>query len=36
MGLQRGLMTALAMIAAFVFIVWIPDESYALSEIVCP
>jgi hypothetical protein len=29
-------MTALAMIVAFVFIVWCPDESYALSEIVCP
>ena len=29
-------MTLLGMIAAFVFIVWCPDESYALTEIVCP
>ena len=29
-------MTVLSIIAAVIFIVWCPDEGYALSEIVCP
>jgi hypothetical protein len=29
-------MALLGIIAAFVFIVWHPDESYALADMVCP
>jgi uncharacterized membrane protein len=29
-------MSLLTIIAAFVFIVWCPEETYALTDIVCP